>query len=133
MGATSILVQIGYPGYENINLFFTGDYNNKNMFFDVPPLPEWVLDLPLTLIQESTYGDMNSSEIEKCFKENILKCLEKGGTVVAPVFSLGRSQEILYELKCMQEAGALDVNIPIYLDGKLAIRYTFLYLSLIHI
>ena len=128
MGATSILVQIGYPGYENINLFFTGDYNNKNMFFDVPPLPEWVLDLPLTLIQESTYGDMNSSEIEKCFKENILKCLEKGGTVVAPVFSLGRSQEILYELKCMQEAGALDVNIPIYLDGKLAIRYTFLYL-----
>ena len=57
MGATSILVQIASDGYENINLFFTGDYNNKNMFFDVPELPKWVVELPLTVIQESTYGD----------------------------------------------------------------------------
>lgn len=128
MGAASILVQISYPGYEDINLFFTGDYNGKNMFFDVPALPDWVLDLPLTLVQESTYGDMDSSEISKCFKNNILECLNNGGTVVAPVFSLGRSREILYELKCMQDEGSLDPNIPIYFDGKLAIRYTLLYI-----
>ena len=58
----------------------------------------------------------------------ILECLNNGGTVVAPVFSLGRSQEILYELKCMQDEGSLDPNIPIYFDGKLAIRYTLLYI-----
>ena len=122
MGASSILVQIGWEGYETINLFFEGDYNNKNMFFDVPEIPDWVRELPITLIQESTYGDMDSDEITPCFKQNVLKCLEHGGTVVAPVFSLGRSQEILYEVKCMQDDGSLDVNVPIYFDGKLGIR-----------
>ena len=129
MGASSILVQISWEEYETINLFFTGDYNNKNMFFDVPDLPDWVLELPLTLVQESTYGDMDSYEVTSCFKQNVLKCLEHGGTVVAPVFSLGRSQEILYEVKCMQDDGSLDVNVPIYFDGKLGIRYTTLYLK----
>ena len=100
MGASSILVQISWEGYETINLFFEGDYNNKNMFFDVSEIPDWVRELPITLIQESTYGDMDSDEITPCFKQNVLECLEHGGTVVAPVFSLGRSQEILYEVKC---------------------------------
>lgn len=129
VGAALILVQISYPGYEDINLLFTGDYNNKNMFFDVNPIPKWVLELPLTVIQESTYGDMDSSEIHESFKANIKKCLKNDGTVVALVFSLGRSQEVLYELRCMQKDGELDEDIPIYFDGKLAIRYTDLYIN----
>ena len=103
VGAALILVQISYPEYEDINLLFTGDYNNKNMFFDVNPIPKWILELPLTVIQESTYGDMDSTEIKEIFKENIKKCIESDGTVLTLVFSLGRAQEILYELKCMQE------------------------------
>ena len=129
IGAALILVQISYTGYEDINLLFTGDYNNKNMFFDVKPIPKWILDLPLTVVQESTYGDMDSTEIYKCFKDNIKKCINDDGTVVALVFSLGRAQEILYELKNMQKTGELDLEIPIYFDGKLAIRYTDLYIK----
>lgn len=129
LGAAVILLQLSYPGEEDINLLFTGDYNKKNSFFDVPPLPDWVLDLPITVIQESTYGTTDSSEIESCFKENILDALSKEASVLAPVFSLGRSQEILYELKKMQEADELSTDIPIYLDGKLALRYTELYMN----
>lgn len=129
VGAALILVQISYPEYEDINLLFTGDYNNKNMFFNVNPIPKWILELPLTVIQESTYGDMDSTEIKEIFKENIKKCIESDGTVLTLVFSLGRAQEILYELKCMQENCELDSNIPIYFDGKLAIRYTNLYIK----
>lgn len=128
-GAALILVQISYPEYESINLLFTGDYNNKNVFFDVEPIPEWILNLPLTVIQESTYGNMDSTEMEQCFQKNVLKYVENGGTVIAPVFSLGRSQEILYELKTMQDEGTLSKDVPIYLDGKLAIRYTNLYVD----
>ena len=112
-----------------IDLLFTGDYNNKNMFFDVPDLPEDVHELPLTIIQESTYGYMNSTCIKKVFKNNVLRCMEKGGTAVVPVFSLGRGQEILYEVKLMQDSGELDRDIPVYFDGKLGIRYTNRYLS----
>jgi metallo-beta-lactamase family protein len=65
----------------------------------------------------------------KCFEKNILNHLNNKGTVIAPVFSLGRSQEILYELKQMQEKGLLDTNIPIYFDGKLAFKYTRMFLN----
>lgn len=129
VGAAIIFVQISYPGCEDINLLFTGDYHCKNMFFDVESIPNWIRDLPLTVIQESTYGDMDTIDMLPCFKENILKTIENNGSVIVPVFSLGRSQEILYELKVMQNEGVLDSDIPIYLDGKLAIRYTHLYLK----
>lgn len=129
VGASLILVQISYPECEDINLLFTGDYNNKNMFFDVNPIPNWILDLPLTIIQESTYGDMDSSEMHECFEANIKECLDSAGTVVALVFSLGRAQEILYTLKKMQDLKKLSVEIPIYFDGKLAVKYTNLYIK----
>ena len=128
VGAALIYVQISYPGYQDINLLFTGDYKSSNVFFDVNPIPEEILNKPLTIIQESTYGDMDEEEIKPCFKDNLLKCIHNGGTVVVPVFSLGRSQEILYVLKKMQENGELIQDVPIYLDGNLAIRYTYLYL-----
>lgn len=72
---------------------------------------------------------MDSSEIKKSFKQNIKECINKEGSVIALVFSLGRAQEILYELKMMQQKGELDKEVPIYFDGKLAIRYTQLYIK----
>lgn len=127
VGAAIILVQISYPEKEDINLLFLGDYHYKNVFLDLVDLPQWVKNLNLIVITESTYGYMDSNEIHKCYAENILRCLYNNGTVVSPVFSLGRSQEILYELRELQNMKELDVNIPIYLDGKLAINYTNLY------
>lgn len=106
VGAMMFLVQICYPGCDNINLLFTGDYNSKNLFFEVPDLPQWVLELPVTVIQEST---------------------RNGETVIIPVFSLGRSQEILYFLKRMQENNELEREVPIFFDGKLAQNYSSLY------
>ena len=129
IGAAMVLIQISYPEQENINILVTGDYNGKNMFFDVPDIPKWIRKLNLTIIQESTYGYMDSTETSKCFKSNVLNCIRNNGTVIVPVFSLGRAQEILYEIKTMQDRGELDKDIPIYFDGKLAIRYTGLYLN----
>ena len=128
-GAAIILVQISYPGEEDINILFTGDYNSKNMFFDVPLLPEWVCNLPLTIVQESTYGNMESSEIVETFEENVQNRLRNGGSVLSLGFALGRCQEILYTLKKMQIGRKLRRDIPIYFDGKLAHQYTQLYLK----
>lgn len=133
-GAVIILIQIKYRDssdkyYENINLLFTGDYHNKNIFFDVRSVPKWVHQLPITIIQESTYGDMNSSEIEHVFEKNILESISNNKEIVIPVFSLGRAQEIMYILKNWQDQGKLNRDIPIYLDGKLAMKYTNIYLK----
>lgn len=129
-GAALILVQISYPEYEDINLLFTGDYNKSNIFFDVSGIPEEIRKLPITIIQESTYGNMNSWEIEKTYVHDVTEAIRKGKTVINPAYSLGRTQEVLYEIKLMQERGEIERDIPIYLDGKLAIRYTNLYRKL---
>ena len=126
-GAAIILVKVKYPGEEDINILFTGDYNDKSSFQNEVSIPQWVLDLPLTVIQESTYGTTNSDEIVPCFENNFLKAIEEGKTVLCMVFSLSRAQEILYFVRRMQDEGKLDCNIPVYLDGKLAIKYTNMY------
>lgn len=100
----------------------------KICFFDVKPLPNWVHQLPVSIIQESTYGDMNSTDIEYVFEKNILDAVSSKKKILIPVFSLGRSQEVMLLLKKWQDEGKLDKSIPIYLDGKLAIKYTELYL-----
>ena len=130
VGAALILVQIKYTGCDDINLLFTGDWNGKNMFFDVPKIPKWIKKLPLTIIQESTYGTTDSKEANTMagtFEKNLLNCVGNGGTFVTLVFSLGRAQEILYVIKKLQDDGKLSKEIPIHFDGKLAQQYTKLY------
>ena len=126
-GAAVILVQISYPSYEDINILFTGDYCPKNKFFDVFEIPDWVRELKLTIVQECTYGYMNSNEVQKVFRKNLVEHIGKGATVVIPVFALDRAQTLLYELKCMQDEGILGMQIPIYLDGKSAQLFTHMY------
>lgn len=132
-GAAIVLMQVRYHDhqtpYKEINMLYTGDFNNKNMFFDVTPIPKWVHQLPINIIQEATYGSSNSFEVEKVFEKNIFDALANQSEIVIPVFSLGRAQEILLILKQWQDEGKLDVNIPIYFDGKLAMKYTNLYTS----
>ena len=131
IGAALILVEISYPGEQNIHWLFTGDYNNKNIFLDIPALPKHVLEMPLNIMVESTYGDKYSQDIVPCFEHNILEAFatNSNATIVIPVFSLGRSQEILYFLKNLQDQGKLDCAIPIFFDGRLAKLYTELYLK----
>ncbi len=128
LGAAIVLMQISYPGNDDINILYTGDYNNKNMFFDVANLPEWALHLNLTIVCESTYGEMNSNEMTPVFLNNVTKALSEKKHVIVPVFSLGRSQEILYVIKKAQDEGIINSNIPVYLDGELAINYTHIYM-----
>ena len=135
IGAATILVQISSYSNEDINLLFLGDYNTKNMFFDVGDLPEWVKELPLHVICESTYGHVDSADVRvPVFQNNISKFIETGKkTIVIPTLSLGRYQEIAYVLKEMQTKGMLSPSIPIRFDGNLAIKYTNAYRNILNI
>lgn len=123
-GAAMVLVKIKDDRERKIYILFTGDYNNKNLFFDLKSIPQWVYSLPLTIVQESTYGYMNSWEKEETFADNVLRCIKRGGTAVVPVLANGRMQEVLYVLRNMQDDGRLSPDVAIYVDGKLGINYT---------
>lgn len=130
-GAAVVLIQISCPGYEEINIVVSGDYNDHNTFFKVNPLPEWVYQLPnLIIIIESTYGNTQTKDLRPaCFIKNIVKSLSQGKTCVIPAFSFVRTQEVDYALKEAQDIGKLNTNIPIYNDGKTAIGCTSLFLE----
>lgn len=128
-GASMILVKISYFNEEDIYMLFTGDYSPNSTFFNVQKIPEHILDLPITIIQESTYATTCSNTIEKVFENNLLDAIEKHKTIIVPVFSLGRSQELMLTIKNLQKSNKLDSNVPIYLDGKLSICYTNIYLN----
>ncbi len=129
LGAASVLVRLKNTSCRDFYILFSGDYNNKNMFFDVPPIRDWIKELPnLVVVCESTYGLMDSTEIEPVFENNILNALQDGCTCIVPAFSLGRSQEVLWTLKDMQERHP-DImgDTRIFFDGKLAFAYTDMY------
>lgn len=130
-GAVVTLLHLTYPGYDEINIVISGDYNDHNTFFKVSPLPQWVYDLPnVTIIIESTYGDTKASELRPaCFIKNIVKALEQNKTCVVPTFSFVRTQEVLYSLKEAQDTGKLNPKYPIFIDGKTAIQCTQLFLD----
>lgn len=130
-GAAVTLIQLTYPGYEEINIVISGDYNDHNTFFKVNPLPAWVYDLPnVTIIIESTYGDTSIKDLRPaCFAKNIVKALSQNKTCVVPAFSFVRTQEVNYALKEAQDLGRLSPSIPIYNDGKTAIGCTDLFLN----
>lgn len=126
-GAVIILVRATFEGYDPINILFTGDYNDKNTFFSARKLPDKVLGLPITVIEESTYGTTNSSECEPRFDDKIAEVANQKRSILLLAYSFGRTQDILYRLKCLQYKRILPSNIPIYLDGKLGITYTKIY------
>ena len=127
LGASIILVQLSFPEKKDINILFTGDYKKENLFFDVPKIPNWIVNLPKDVICESTYGDTDTSEIKEVYEKNIIKCLKKGGTAVLLSFAFQRYQEILYKIRKMQDDKLISRDVPIYILGKLGITYTTIF------
>jgi metallo-beta-lactamase family protein len=81
-----------------------------------------------TLILESTYGDRlhptndPAQELARVVRETAAR----GGILVVPSFAVGRTQDLLYNLRALQAAGAVPV-LPITVDSPMAVEATDLY------
>lgn len=131
VGAVITLVVITCPGEEDINLLYTGDYKDENIFFNVEQPPKQTRELNISAIFcESTYGDVDStnSMFEKCLKKNTIQALNAGKTVIFPAFAQGRYQEILFNIKMWKKKGIIPESIPVYADGGTAQEYTYRYM-----
>lgn len=99
------------------------------------------------LVLESTYGDRlhaHASERRQRLEDAIDRALADKGTLLIPAFSLGRTQELLYELEDILHRKALLgiagpgpdgepldwSQLPIILDSPLAQRITSVYREL---
>ncbi len=114
LGSAGILIE----GEKNI--FYTGDINlNDQPLIKGAHLPDKKVD---TLILETTYGAADSSllsdwDIEaNRLASAINKIFQSGGSVLIPVFSLGKTQEILKTIWNLILKGKL-ANTDIYTGG----------------
>jgi metallo-beta-lactamase family protein len=109
--------------YNGKRILFTGDLGNSPS----PLLPDYEKMTGIDyLVMESVYGDRNHESrndrqrfLEQAFEDNY----KKKGTLIIPVFSLERSQELLLELNSLVENHRIP-EMPIFLDSPLAIRLT---------
>ena len=109
-----------------VKFWFTGDLGRKNLPILKDPVQGVKADFLLT---ESTYGDRVHGpigETSQQLAEAAKKVYARRGKIIIPAFSVGRTQEIVYELHKMFDAGTLPA-IPIFVDSPLSINVTALF------
>lgn len=108
-GSASILL-----GLEGKRLLYTGDMNlAQTMLMQKVDPAQYGAPIDI-LITESTYGyrDLPDREIlAKQFLDRIDEVIKNGGSVLIPVFAVGRAQEILQILSLRK------FDVPIFFDG----------------
>jgi metallo-beta-lactamase family protein len=107
-------------------IIFTGDLGRRGLPLLRDPQ---LVDGGDVLITESTYGDRlheAAHDIETHLERIIHTVTQRGGRVVIPAFSLGRTQTLVYYLNRLHNSGRLP-RIPVYVDSPLSKEITSVY------
>jgi metallo-beta-lactamase family protein len=122
LGSATVELQIGGP--QPLTLVFSGDLGRwrRPILRD----PELVPRADVLLV-ESTYGDRlhppaGDSELARVVNE----AAGHGGALVIPAFAVGRTQELLWMLRQLEESGQIP-SLPLFVDSPMAIAVTELY------
>lgn len=112
-------------------IVFSGDIGCRNTPLLPDPQP---LEYADRLYLESTYGDRlheSRSDREERLRSVIERCVSDGGAVLIPAFSIGRTQELLYEIEdIIATHGDFWPAITVILDSPMATEFTQLYQEL---
>ncbi|WP_312911603.1 MBL fold metallo-hydrolase [Stutzerimonas nitrititolerans] len=100
IGSAYVEIDLDYPQVgESKRIVFSGDLGAPHAPFLMPPQPPERADI---LVLESTYGDRIHEDRQtrrQRLEAVIEQALQDQGTVLIPAFSIGRTQELLYELE----------------------------------
>ena len=100
LGSAYVEIDVLYPGTgDTKRIVFSGDLGAPHAPLLMPPEPPERADI---LVLESTYGDRlheDRASRRQRLEAVIEHALQDQGTVLIPAFSIGRTQELLYELE----------------------------------
>ena len=118
LGSAMVCITAAGPDRDR-TLTFSGDMGRRGMPILKPTAPIPPADV---LVCESTYGN----RLHRSFEETVEKLyavirdtVERGGKVLIPAFSLGRTQLIVHVLQTGLRQGKIP-NVPLYVDSPLA-------------
>jgi metallo-beta-lactamase family protein len=112
--------------YGDKKMLFTGDLGNT----PAPLMHDTEIPEDISyMVMESVYGDRNHEGKpmrREMLRQVILDVIEKQGVLMIPVFSVERTQEMLFELNHFVENDQIPL-VPVFLDSPLAIKVTEIY------
>jgi metallo-beta-lactamase family protein len=122
LGSAVVILDVQKNG-EPFRIAFTGDLGRKNLPLIQNPVQ---LDFCDVYITESTYGNKVHDSIidmkNKLF-DIVDATVRRGGKIIVPSFSVGRTQELVYFLHELFNEGKLP-RIPIFVDSPLSVNVT---------
>jgi metallo-beta-lactamase family protein len=123
LGSAGIHLTLDDGGPPASTLYFSGDVGRPDspILRDPAAFPECD-----TLVCESTYGgriNETSDDAEERMIDLLTRTFGRGGRVIIPAFSVGRTQTIVYFMHRQMVAGRLP-KIPIFVDSPLAVNAT---------
>lgn len=128
LGSASITVAITENG-KTETLLFSGDLGNcrRPLIRDpqTPPPADYI-------VVESTYGDRDHGDrpdYVTALTDILQRTFDRGGNVVIPCFAVGRTQEMLYLLRQIQNSGLVKghPDFAVWVDSPLAVEATNIY------
>ncbi len=122
LGSASVGLRVGDG--RPVTLAFSGDLGRRDqpILRAADPVP--AADVVLV---ESTYGDRThppdpSGEVARVIREAV----GRGGAVLVPAFAVGRTQELIWMLRKLEDAEAIP-SVPVYIDSPMGIDVTDLF------
>lgn len=123
LGSASVILE-AREGDTMRRLVFSGDIGRVGLpIIRDPEPPTGGADV---ILCESTYGDRDHASVEGAREQLggiVRDTVARGGRVIIPSFAVGRTQELLYDLHALHNAGKIP-TIPIIVDSPLAINAT---------
>jgi len=120
LGAACVTVEAG-----GRTTLFSGDLGRDHDVIMDPPEPRPAADV---VVMEATYGDRlhDPGDPAEALGAAVRRTVERGGVVLIPAFSVGRTQTLLVLLHRLRAAGKIP-EIPIHVDSPMATSVTGLY------
>jgi metallo-beta-lactamase family protein len=109
-----------------VRLAFTGDLGRPNLPILRDPVFIGDGEEFRYLISESTYGGRTHApvaEMDQQLLGPIRRACERGGKIIVPAFSVGRTQEIVHVLHKLSARGMID-DLPVFVDSPLSLNVT---------
>lgn len=105
-------------------IVFSGDLGPS----DTPLLPDPVAPPRADVLYiESTYGNKQHDSVAhraERLEAIINRSLQDGGVIIIPAFSVGRTQELLFDIEQLIHQRGITARIPIILDSPMASEVT---------
>ena len=122
LGSAMMVLTIDEKG-RKIKFAFSGDIGRPGL--PILEDPEFIGNVDF-IISESTYGGRNhdkSNMMDDQLAAVVKEALSRGGKIIIPAFSVGRTQEIIYSLSKLFDKEIIP-RIPVFIDSPLSTKAT---------